>query len=475
MSLNWKEIELIIRENDITGSKIQAVFQNSFHALTWEMYKTGMGRFLYYTEVGTETSGLYTLSTDKVPVKTKKLQRFVQFARKNIEGAIIEKIEQLQYDRCVIWHLNNHGRILKVFIRLYSGPGANIIVTDEEYRILDLLLRRPGREEISGKILNIERRTDEGEKYEIRPYEGSFNSFIEKSLAEARNHDVYQSLLFQLESRKEHELSLISKTISNLSCTIENYKDYDQLKYDADLLSSNAHLIKQGDSSVRIHDWTRDCDVTVTIDRSLSAGANISAYYDRYQKAKGTYENAVSELERMKKEYVSVEEKFNNALLSSDNRGADIRRIKFLLEKPESAGKNHEGPGIRCFSGGFEIIAGRNAKENDELLRHYAKGNDIWMHTRDFPGGYVFIKYNRGKTVPLDVLLDAANLAVLFSKGKNNSSVDLYYTQVRYLRRAKNGKTGLVLPTQEKNLTIRPDRKRTARLLPIGEKNDIQS
>jgi predicted ribosome quality control (RQC) complex YloA/Tae2 family protein len=129
-----------------------------------------------------------------------------------------------------------------------------------------------------------------------------------------------------------------------------------------------------------------------------------------------------------------------------------------------------EGPGIRTTSGGFQIIAGRNAKENDDLLRHYVKGNDMWLHTRDFPGGYVFIKFRRDKTIPLEVLLDAANIAVLYSKGRNNPSVDLYYTQVKYLRRAKDGKTGLVLPTQEKNLTIKPDLARIARLLPKEER-----
>ena len=94
----------------------------------------------------------------------------------------------------------------------------------------------------------------------------------------------------------------------------------------------------------------------------------------------------------------------------------------------------------------------------------------MWLHTRDFPGGYVFIKFRRDKTIPLEVLLDAANIAVLYSKGRSNSSVNLYYTQVKYLRRAKDGKTGLVLPTQEKNLTIKPEPERIARLLPKEEK-----
>ncbi|MDY4611956.1 MAG: hypothetical protein SPD11_15210, partial [Sphaerochaetaceae bacterium] len=64
------------------------------------------------------------------------------------------------------------------------------------------------------------------------------------------------------------------------------------------------------------------------------------------------------------------------------------------------------------------------------------------------------------------------NLALVFSKAKNAGKADLYYTQVKYLRRAKDGKTGLVLPTQEKNLAIQLDEKRLARLL-SGEDDAI--
>ncbi len=68
-------------------------------------------------------------------------------------------------------------------------------------------------------------------------------------------------------------------------------------------------------------------------------------------------------------------------------------------------------------------------------------------------------------TIPLETLLDAGNLAVHFSKGKNAARADIYYTQVKYLRRAKDGPTGLVLPTQEKNLSITKDEKRLKKIL----------
>ena len=67
--------------------------------------------------------------------------------------------------------------------------------------------------------------------------------------------------------------------------------------------------------------------------------------------------------------------------------------------------------------------------------------------------------------MPLEVLLDAGNLAVHFSKARANGRAELYYTSVKYLRRSRNGPPGLVLPTQEKNLSVVVDQGRLQRLL----------
>ncbi|MFW5843233.1 MAG: NFACT RNA binding domain-containing protein, partial [Spirochaetota bacterium] len=122
-------------------------------------------------------------------------------------------------------------------------------------------------------------------------------------------------------------------------------------------------------------------------------------------------------------------------------------------------------PGIRLESGGFTVLVGRSSQESDQLLRRHVRGNDYWLHVRDHAGGHVFIKGKKNKSVPLDVLLDAGNLALYFSKARSGGNSDVYYTQVKYLRRGKHGKTGTVLPTQEKNLRIEMDPERLDRLL----------
>ena len=102
------------------------------------------------------------------------------------------------------------------------------------------------------------------------------------------------------------------------------------------------------------------------------------------------------------------------------------------------------------------------------MLRHEAKGNDTWLHTRDVPGGFVFIK-SQGikKSIPQNVLIAAANLAVVYSKARKMKEADLYKTNVKYLRRAKDGPLGTVLPHHEKNIFIKLDSSIIENLKPL--------
>ena len=69
-----------------------------------------------------------------------------------------------------------------------------------------------------------------------------------------------------------------------------------------------------------------------------------------------------------------------------------------------------------------------------------------------------------GKSLPLQVMLDAASLAILYSKGKQAGRGDVYYTQVKNLKRIKGEKLGMVIPMQEKNIHVKLDRSRIENL-----------
>ncbi len=151
------------------------------------------------------------------------------------------------------------------------------------------------------------------------------------------------------------------------------------------------------------------------------------------------------------------------ASMVSEKNPIKLEQTLRKTQKPRQQEKKTH-PGLDYLVSGWQIIVGRDADENDDLLRHYVKGADMWLHARDYHGGYVFIKNRPGKTVPLEILLYAGNLAVYYSKARKNGKADLYYTQVKHLRRAKNGPKGLVLPTNEKNLFIKLDEQKLREL-----------
>lgn len=110
---------------------------------------------------------------------------------------------------------------------------------------------------------------------------------------------------------------------------------------------------------------------------------------------------------------------------------------------------------------GLPILVGRSARDNDQLTLHYASPQDLFLHARGCKGAHVIVPLNRGQACPPETLLDAAMLAVHFSKGHGEAQADVSYAEKRYVRKAKGSPAGQVLMQQERVLPMRMD---TARL-----------
>jgi predicted ribosome quality control (RQC) complex YloA/Tae2 family protein len=373
-------------------------------------------------------------------------------------------------------HSPNEGIIL--WIRLWGGAG-NIVVTDSAYRILDAFYRRPNRGEISGEYFNPEEelKTQSLEQaaakdsYSVRDLDlengTSFNEKIE-------NHYFGKTARREIETIRNQVKTLLTqretKTISKLdvlSTQLQKDDEIELFKQWGDLIMSNLHRISKGDTWLETQNYFGDGGtVVIQLDPDATPVQNAEQYYEKYKKGKSGRESLLKEIEIEKHKLDEVHKDRNKLTENPD----DLFLCKSLLKKygksrhKMTSEEADKFPGAVYNSGDFTLYVGRTAKENDQLLRRYVKGNDYWLHARDYPGAYVFIKHIPGKSIPLETLLDAGNLALHFSKGKNTGTADLYYTQVKYLRRTKHGKMGLVIPTQEKNLTITPDDQRIKKL-----------
>ena len=461
MSLNWRELELILSELPLEGSYIQKVTEHSIHAFTLSMYSREEKAWLLYFEIATPEARV--VRTDRMRAKSKNAQRFTQYMRSHLTGRRIKSVRQLPFDRAFILEAENSEDTLLIVVRLFSGIGANVIITDSSMRILELMYRRPQRGEEAGRPLVLEERTDEGGRsYSVRPWSGdSFNAFIDREGTERASEERNEELVRRLEEKRDKELAALSDRLRRQEERIKATEGFEEEKEAADILAGSIFLVRKGMDSITLDDYRSGGRITIPLLPQLSPNENLEKLYERYRKDKRAHEMALSDAEETEREIEKTKEKYE--LLLSERRTE--RMQKEADRSSDRRQQDDRRPGVRLTDQGFEIIIGRSAKENDEILRHDTRGSDIWMHTRDTSGAYVIIKSKKGKTVPLPVLLDAASLAIHYSKAKKNGKADLYYTEVKYLRRAKDGKKGLVIPTQEKNLFATLDEKRVKELL----------
>jgi predicted ribosome quality control (RQC) complex YloA/Tae2 family protein len=417
--------------------------------------------------------------------------RFASFLRAHIRGGRIESAAQIRAlapapdvlepapapppdapgQRIVRLSVMRGGERKLLWIRLW-GAAANAIVTDSEGVILDAFYRRPKKGEISGKsfdplaaVAGKPGQKGAARAYEIRelPGDGSFNERLERAFREAESSGDVEKMAAQAEAELSISENNVLANIEKLRSRLAEYANLDRYKELGDLVTSSLHLITKGDLWLKTEDFFHDNSlVEIQLAAELTPAQNAESYYEKHRKARlgrSKVEGEIAQLEvtlaKIRKQIAAIASNPDAAALGRVAKNA-ARARKPLVEKGI--------PGLVFSSPPFRIIVGRTASENDELLRRWVRGNDWWFHARDWPGAYVFVKVQAGKTLPLETMLDAASLAVHFSKGKGSGQGDVYYTQVKYLRRAKGAKKGTVLPTQEKNLRVKLEEARMERL-----------
>ncbi|MBI9102970.1 MAG: NFACT family protein [Spirochaetales bacterium] len=478
MSLNWKEIDQVLSELPLENSHIQKIRQPDFHTLVFDIYSPGK-RFRLLISLTQGKTRLHKI--DKAPESEIALQRFAQFLRARIKGGRIIYAGQLGSDRIVELKILRGGEITRLWIRLWGGA-SNIIAVDEEGVILDACYRRPRRGEVSGgtylpeeelKAVAAALVTSTAEGGDIKPKkefslrffheEKEYNTLVEEFYSEKEDSEELEILVGRTRRFLQNREEALKSALDKAEERAEKYADPEGLKQTGDLIMTYLHEIKRGEAWVTLENYYRNNELTrIELDPKLSPEENGEKYYKLAGKAKSGKNRNEDELNNIKNQLKMVKDE-EVQLLSAPSL-SELKEFLSRIPVQKQEKQKEKIPGLQFNSAGFTLLVGRTAKENDALLRKHVRGNDYWLHTRDFPGAYVFVRVMRGKSVPLNVLLDAGNLALFYSKGRSGGRGELYYTQVKYLRRAKDGKTGLVLPSQEKNLSVTLEQERLDRL-----------
>jgi predicted ribosome quality control (RQC) complex YloA/Tae2 family protein len=100
---------------------------------------------------------------------------------------------------------------------------------------------------------------------------------------------------------------------------------------------------------------------------------------------------------------------------------------------------------------GWEIVVGRNARQNEQVTFEVANAGDLWLHAREVPGAHVVVR-SGGQPVDEETLRLAAQLAAYYSKRRGDRAVPVAFTSRRFVTRVPGGRPGQVYVRNEETL-----------------------
>ncbi|KRN02206.1 fibronectin-binding protein [Levilactobacillus senmaizukei DSM 21775 = NBRC 103853] len=262
-----------------------------------------------------------------------------------------------------------------------------------------------------------------------------------------------------------NELKKNRTKLKKLQRTLAETENADDYRIKGEVLTTYLHQVNRGDTEVSLPNfYDNNALIKIALSNQLSPNQNAQKYFKRYQKAK----NAVIYVNEQLKITQADVDYFSNIMaqieLAAPKDLVDIRlelqqggylrdhdhQKKAKKQKRQKVSK----PDQFTATDGTKISVGKNNLQNDQLSLHTAKRTDIWLHVKDMPGSHVIIHDENPSEA---TILEAAQLAAYFSKGRESSNVPVDYVPVKRLRKPNGAKPGFVIFTGQRTVYVTPD------------------
>lgn len=267
----------------------------------------------------------------------------------------------------------------------------------------------------------------------------------------------------ELEKMLSSAYSRVSRRLETRKKELSECANREDFRVCGDLINANIYQLERGMTKCVLTDFYTEEPREIALDARLSPAQNAQKYYTEYRKL-DTAEKKLTELIHGDKEELAYLDSVLDCVsrIESDSELAEIRRelreqgyIKSDGRAPDKREKTSE-PLRYHSSDGFEILVGKNNKQNDLLTLKTAKATDIWLHVKDIPGSHVIIRTN-GQSPSEQTLIEAAQIAACHSKARDGSGVAVDYVPVKFVKKPAGAKPGMVIFTNNKTLYVTPD------------------
>lgn len=462
MSLNCEEINQIIK-NIPDGMMIRKITEEEYGCFYLHCMAPDESSVIVQINLHDGESGIFVVPS-KVAVAQKQ-RRFSSLLSNRLSGGRIESITQPNNNRIILLNIKTISQRFYLIARLW-GTASNLILTDSDFTIEDLARRYPKREEWVGDKFIMPESCNNQKVFSVREsVQNNINDELFYHYTNQRNNREFSLLQKRLIEKLTKQLCELQASVQHLQSELNSDKA-ENLRHLGELITANIYRLKKGDSQAEVEDYETGEMVVIPLDEKLSPQENGKRYFDKYKKLQSalTYQQ-----EKLDENMANLDD--TESLLSHVKEAENLEELYELaalagedFNDKKNNSSNHAGRKF-LLSGDFTAYVSRSSRDADVMLKTVARGNDYWFHIRDNAGSHVVIKNKGNVELPDKTRLEAAMLALHFSKSRNETEGDIYFTRVKYLHKPNTKTPGLVFPTQEKNIKIKKEADVIQRLL----------
>ena len=293
----------------------------------------------------------------------------------------------------------------------------------------------------------------------------SFSALLDAFYTETEQRE---RMLQKSQSLRRTVTNLLERTRRKLAAQRKEREaslDRETLRRRGDIVTANLHAMTRGMTVLRAEDFYQEDmqEIEIPLRPELSPQQNAARFYKEYNKAKHAEKILAEQIARGE-----IEEEYLGAVLDELNRAESERDLAEIRAELEAGGyvrsadrrRQQKQPASRPMrfrsSDGFEILVGRNNRQNDQLSLKTARRDDLWLHIQKFHGTHVIVCC-AGAPVPDGTITEAAMLAAWYSQAREGQNVPVDVTQVRNLRKPNGAKPGMVVYDRYRTMIVTPD------------------
>lgn len=262
----------------------------------------------------------------------------------------------------------------------------------------------------------------------------------------------------EIERAIRRHIARSERLAERLERDLDNASRAPRLRRMADALAAVLHTVPRGATSFRVEDleepgtWHE-----VPLDPERPAAVALDRLYAKARRLDRAGDRVLEHLDDVQRRIRALHEALERVATADTATLDELARLAPpTVARAPARARAPEPWDTWVGPAGERVLVGRNERGNRRLTFQIARGDDWWMHVRGRPGAHLILSVPKDRSPPLELLLAAAQIALIHAKVPDGVAADVQYTRVRNVR-ALPGEIGRVLVHDEKVLRVTRD------------------